>query len=127
VTYQQRDRKFWADAFRRFGQLYGSQYDRFAVERIRAVAGLSDPDTVATIPARDWDDCSPARVDREGEAPDMTLAEVGEVLGISADRVRGIEGNALSKLRHPSRAKQLSQFTLDGEYMIDRNGRKVAL
>lgn len=37
----------------------------------------------------------------------LTLDEVGYVYGISRERVRGVQGNALSKLRHPERSRPL--------------------
>jgi len=37
----------------------------------------------------------------------LTLKEIGEVFNISRERVRQIETKALSKLKHPSRARQL--------------------
>jgi RNA polymerase primary sigma factor len=36
-----------------------------------------------------------------------TLKEIGEVFNISRERVRQIETKAISKLKHPSRTKQL--------------------
>ena len=36
-----------------------------------------------------------------------TLKEIGEIFNISRERVRQIETKALSKLKHPSRTKQL--------------------
>lgn len=39
-----------------------------------------------------------------------TLQEIGEVFGVSRERVRQIESRALKKLRNPSRAKYLKEF-----------------
>lgn len=39
-----------------------------------------------------------------------TLLQTGELLGISKERVRQIENNALKKLRHPSRTKKLETY-----------------
>src|SRR5690625_1014609 len=39
-----------------------------------------------------------------------TLEEVGKVFGVTRERIRQIEANALRKLRHPSRSKQLKDF-----------------
>lgn len=42
-----------------------------------------------------------------------TLAEVGEVYGVTRERIRQAESKALAKLRHPSRARHLVDF-VDG-------------
>ena len=39
-----------------------------------------------------------------------TLEEVGREFGVTRERIRQIEAKALSKLRHPSRAKKLKDF-----------------
>ena len=39
-----------------------------------------------------------------------TLQEIGEMFGVSRERVRQIESRALKKLRNPSRAKYLKEF-----------------
>jgi RNA polymerase primary sigma factor len=39
-----------------------------------------------------------------------TLEEVGVVFGVTRERIRQIEGKALSKLRHPSRSQQLREY-----------------
>ncbi|MBO5924651.1 MAG: RNA polymerase sigma factor RpoD, partial [Clostridia bacterium] len=40
-----------------------------------------------------------------------TLEEVGEVFGVTRERIRQIEAKALRKLRHPNRTKKLREFT----------------
>ena len=47
-----------------------------------------------------------------------TLKEIGEAFSISRERVRQIETKALSKLKHPSRTKQLMAWKEDREEMI---------
>jgi desulfoferrodoxin-like iron-binding protein len=39
-----------------------------------------------------------------------TLTEIGKKLGVSRERVRQIESDALRKLRHPSRRRQLHEL-----------------
>ena len=41
-----------------------------------------------------------------------TLEEVGEKFGLTRERIRQIEGQALRRLRHPLRSRQLRDFTL---------------
>jgi RNA polymerase primary sigma factor len=45
----------------------------------------------------------------EGSDP-RTLEEVGEIFGLTRERVRQVEAKALTKLAHPSRTAALSQF-----------------
>jgi RNA polymerase primary sigma factor len=47
-----------------------------------------------------------------------TLKEIGEAFNISRERVRQIETKALSKLKHPSRTKQLQPWKEDREEML---------
>ena len=42
-----------------------------------------------------------------------TLEEVGEYIGVTRERIRQIEQKALSKLKHPIRAKKLRSFLED--------------
>ena len=39
-----------------------------------------------------------------------TLEEVGQIFGVTRERIRQIENKAIRKLRHPSRAKQIRDF-----------------
>ena len=41
---------------------------------------------------------------------EMTLEEIGEIYGVSRERVRQIEIKALRKLRHPSRLRRLKGY-----------------
>jgi RNA polymerase primary sigma factor len=39
-----------------------------------------------------------------------TLEEVGQKFGLTRERIRQIEGKAMRRLRHPSRARQLIDY-----------------
>ena len=41
-----------------------------------------------------------------------TLEEVGQIFGVTRERIRQIENKAIRKLRHPSRAKKDQGFLL---------------
>ena len=45
-----------------------------------------------------------------GEERDYTLEEIGEGLDVTRERIRQIEAKALSRLRHPARARNLEGF-----------------
>ena len=45
-----------------------------------------------------------------GEKTDFTLEEVGDVFGLTRERIRQIEAKALRKLRHPLMRKRLEGF-----------------
>jgi RNA polymerase primary sigma factor len=45
-----------------------------------------------------------------GGTDDRTLAEIGEELGVTRERIRQIEAKALEKLRNPRRARKLATF-----------------
>ena len=47
-------------------------------------------------------------LDKNGEI--RTLEQVGQVFGVTRERIRQIEAKAVRKLRHPSRSKQLKDF-----------------
>lgn len=42
-----------------------------------------------------------------------TLEEVGQIFGVTRERIRQIESKALRKMRHPSRSKKLKDFLAD--------------
>lgn len=45
-----------------------------------------------------------------GLRTDMTLEEVGEIYGVTRERIRQIEAKGLRKLKHPSRSRMLGQL-----------------
>ena len=45
-----------------------------------------------------------------GERAEYTLEEVGKIFNLTRERIRQIEANALLKLRHPSKSKELKTF-----------------
>ena len=54
-----------------------------------------------------------------------TLEEVGEILGITRERVRQIEFTGLRKLRHPSRSSNLRQFYYGNENDLPTTFKKM--
>ncbi len=43
-------------------------------------------------------------------ADKRTLEEVGQLFGVTRERIRQIEAKALRKLRHPNRSKRLKEY-----------------
>ncbi|MBN1231251.1 MAG: sigma-70 family RNA polymerase sigma factor [Anaerolineales bacterium] len=77
-----------------------STYEKLLCDKIQEI--------LATLPPRE------ARILRlrfgleNGQT--YTLEEVGEKFGLTRERIRQIEGNALKRLRHPLRARQLKEY-----------------
>jgi RNA polymerase primary sigma factor len=41
---------------------------------------------------------------------DRTLKDIGEIFGVTRERIRQIEAKALQRLRHPALAKKLAAY-----------------
>ncbi|MDR0354554.1 MAG: RNA polymerase sigma factor RpoD [Deltaproteobacteria bacterium] len=48
-----------------------------------------------------------------GKSTDGTLEDVGKIFNVTRERIRQIEAKAISKLRHPSRCKELKAYLTD--------------
>ena len=49
------------------------------------------------------------KVDAEGRIK-RRLFDMGQIFGVTRERIRQIENKAIRKLRHPSRAKKIKDF-----------------
>jgi RNA polymerase sigma factor (sigma-70 family) len=76
---------------------HDDDYDKSELKRVMAkqMSNLGDQEQ-EILKARYWDN--------------LTYAEIGAELRISAERVRQVEAKALRKLKHPSRADSLAAF-----------------
>jgi RNA polymerase primary sigma factor len=95
----------------------GVEEDSYLGESIEDIDGLSPPDgatkevmgeqlreAVSSLTPRE------ARVIELRFGQDRTLEEVGEIFGLTRERIRQIQVEALRKLRHPSRARELKDY-----------------
>jgi RNA polymerase primary sigma factor len=48
-----------------------------------------------------------------GKSTDGTLEDVGKIFNVTRERIRQIEAKAITKLRHPSRSRELRACTID--------------
>jgi RNA polymerase primary sigma factor len=48
-----------------------------------------------------------------GKHTDGTLEDVGKIFGVTRERIRQIEAKAITKLRHPTRSRELRSCTID--------------
>jgi DNA-directed RNA polymerase sigma subunit (sigma70/sigma32) len=48
-----------------------------------------------------------------------TLQQVGDIVGVSAERIRQIEAKAFRRLRHPSRSRELRKYIIQNPGVVN--------